>query len=159
MVELASAAVIFSGAISIMALLISMKVVRDTRRIRRNVEKLSNRQSQLMEVEKHVLEKNPDYEDFEQTIANLSEKLFTLVKDRYGFEATTYEEMIEELEDLKSDDEIVDDLESFFKYLEEMEYSDRELEEEDKALIRQAAFRLLRRAGPALEEIEDHTKQ
>jgi DNA mismatch repair ATPase MutS len=123
------------------------------------LERISEQTGNLMQMEKYVLEKEPDYEDFERTISNLSERLFALVKDRYETEATTYEEMIDELEDMSDGDEIVDDLVSFFEYMEEMEYSDTELSEKDKALIRQAAFRLLRRAGPALEELEVQSQE
>jgi uncharacterized tellurite resistance protein B-like protein len=121
---------------------------------------IAERQKKLMQIEKGVMEKNPDYENFEKTVTNLSERLFQLVKEKYGFGGvTTYEEIIEALEELDQDEDIIDDLEEFFRYLEKIEYSDEDLDPEDKAIIRQSAFRLLRRAGSGLEQAELHTPE
>ena len=144
------------GAASFISLGLSVLGAWKFSRLKRRMDELSQKTGNLMEIEETVMAKNTNYEDFERTISNLSEKLFALVKKEYGIEATTYEEMIEELEELESDEKIVDDLEKFFKYIEQLEYSDRELTEKDKALVRQAAFRLLRRSGTSLEEVQDH---
>lgn len=144
------------GAASFISLGLSILGAWKFSRLKERMDELSEKTGNLMEIEETVMAKNTNYEDFERTISNLSEKLFALVKKEYGIEATTYEEMIEELEELDSDKKLVDDLEKFFRYIEQLEYSDRELTEKDKALVRQAAFRLLRRSGTSLEEVQDH---
>jgi hypothetical protein len=121
---------------------------------------MSERQKKLMQIEKGVMEKNPDYAHFEQTVSNLSERVFQLVKDKYSMTGvTTYEEIIDELDETENEDAIIDDLKEFFRYLEKIEYSDEELEPGDKAIIRQSAFRLLRRSGSELEEAELRTPE
>ncbi|MFB6099738.1 MAG: hypothetical protein ABEK16_00560 [Candidatus Nanohalobium sp.] len=120
-----------------------------------DLAELSRRQKELLEVEEAVMERHPSYEDFEKTVSNLSERLFQLVREKYELgEITTYEEMIQVLQEMDSEDEVVDDLINFFEYLEKIEYSEEELDEADRAMIRQAAFRLLRKAGSSLEGLE-----
>lgn len=146
-----------SGFILVLTLILFHLGREKIRRLEDVTEELSENQAELIQIEEHVLKKDPDYEDFERTISELSEKLFNLIRDRYGFEdVTTYKEMIDSLEDLESEDPIVEDIITFFEYLEEIEYSEEEIDEKDKALVRQAAFRLLRKSGSTLEELEDH---
>lgn len=122
-----------------------------------NLAEVAERQKELLEIEQHVMSKHPDYEDFEKTVSNLSERLFSLVRSRYDFEGvTTYEEMVDALYEMDSDDDIVNDLINFFRYLEQMEYTENDMDEADRAMIRQAAFRLLRRAGPIEGKLPDH---
>ncbi len=125
-----------------------------------DLAKVAERQKKLMQIEKGVMEKNPDYEDFEKTMRNLSERLFQLVKEKYSLSgATTYEEIIESLQEMEEEGEIVEDLIDFFKYLEKIEYAEEELKPEDKAIIRQSAFNLLRRAGSDLGEAKLHSPE
>ncbi len=129
--------------------------------LKSDLNDLANHQRELMNIEERVMEKDPDYEDFEETVSNLSERLFSLIKSKYNLEGvTTYEEMIGELEETdQGDDDTREDLIRFFNHIEDIEYGTDELSEEDKAMIRQSAFNLLRKAGPSLEEAEDRTEE
>lgn len=129
--------------------------------LKSDLNDIAKHQRELMNIEERVMEKDPEYEDFEETVSNLSERLFSLIKSKYDLEGvTTYEEMIEELDGTdQGDDDTREDLIKFFNYIEDLEYGTGELSEEDKAMIRQSAFNLLRKAGPSLEEAIDHKEE
>jgi hypothetical protein len=152
---LAAASLGVSGFTLVIALTLFHLARKRMVELESNLAELSSRQKELLEVEEAVMEKHPDYEEFERTVSNLSERLFQLVRAKYDLgEITTYEEMIQALQEMDVEDEVVDDLINFFEYLEKIEYSDEELDEADRAMIRQAAFRLLRKAGSNLKDLE-----
>lgn len=119
------------------------------------VESNTERVDEIMEFEERVFENEGESEEFEKDLSDLSERLFHMLKEKYDLEVTTYEEAIEKIDEMDvEDEERKQALEELFEYITELEYSDEEPSEEQKALIRQAAFKLIRTTAPALRNRE-----
>lgn len=144
-----------------LCIIIFFVLYRKQKVLESDLSELAEHQKELINIEERVMEKDPEYEDFEETISNLSERLFSLIKAKYKLEGvTTYDEMVEELEETdRGDEDTREDLIRFFKYIEELEYDDEDLSEADKAMIRQSAFNLLRKAGPSLGKEGGHRQE
>jgi hypothetical protein len=128
---------------------------RKTNALHDQIDQNSRRIDEILEFEERVFDEETDFEEFEDDLSDLSERLFHLIKDKYDLEVTTYEEAIDEIDGMEVEDEDRKEaLESLFEYVTELEYSDNEISEEQKALIRQAAFKLIRTTGPALRNQE-----
>lgn len=128
---------------------------RKIKQIEQQVDQNNRKIDEVLEFEERVFDEESDFEDFEDDLSDLSERLFHLLKQKYDLQATTYEEAIEKIDEMDVEDEDRQEaLESLFKYVTEIEYSEREPSEEQKALIRQAAFKLIRTTAPALRNQE-----
>lgn len=135
-------------------LVVSASVIlwRRTKDLEEQVEKLSRRQKRVREVENKVLAKNPSYDEFEEIISDLAERLFSIAKSKYGLEGvTTYEEIEEDLQEVGEERKLADDMIDFFQKIQDMKYSEEDLSEAEKALIRQSAYNLIRRVEPGQE--------
>lgn len=123
---------------------------RSKQEMKSKVSVLESSLEEVKYVENEVFEKSADEEEFKKNISDISERLFNLIKDKYDLEeVTTYQEMNDALENLDvEDDETKQSLQKLFKYFVKIEYSEEELTEEEKAIVRQAAFSLIRTVGP-----------
>lgn len=138
---------------SLLAVLTSYLVIR--RKLEQKSEQVDQIEQKIEEiqlVENKVFGDSSDPEKFEENISQLAERLFELIKSKYQLEdVTTYQEMIDKLKSMdEGDEETREDLINLFQYFVELEYSEEELSQEEKAIVRQAAFSLIRRAGPNL---------
>lgn len=126
---------------------------RNYSELRQRVDEIDQKLDQIEVLENRVFSEAADSEEFEKSISDLSERLFHLIKDKYDLESvTTYKEMSEELDKLETDDEDTKEhLQELFDYLIKLEYADRELSNQEKAVVRQLAYSLIRTAGPDLE--------
>ncbi|MFT4867790.1 MAG: hypothetical protein ACI9LV_000394 [Candidatus Nanohaloarchaea archaeon] len=123
--------------------------------IKEELDQNSRRIDEILEFEERVFDEETDFEEFEDDLSDLSERLFHLLKDKYDLEVTTYDEAIDKIEEMEVEDEDRKEaLKSLFEYVTEIDYGDKEISEEQKALIRQAAFKLIRTTGPALRSQE-----
>ncbi|MDY6773652.1 MAG: hypothetical protein SVS85_00505 [Candidatus Nanohaloarchaea archaeon] len=116
-------------------------------------DRLDEKLSRVSLTEEKVLGDTGEIEMLERNIEDIAERLFQVVKKKYSLEdVTTYEEMIEELEGLDVDDvETRDLILDLFRELVKIQYSEEELPEKNRAYIKQTAYRLIKRAGPRLE--------
>lgn len=90
---------------------------------------------------------------FEKNIRDLAERLFALLKKKHGVEdVTTYQEMVDQLEKMDVDDkELKQELLEFYRSAIRLEYSDEELQEDEKKRMKQTAVDLIKRTGQTLE--------
>jgi hypothetical protein len=124
---------------------------RKISRLEEETDNNSRKIEEILEFEERVFDSESEFEEFEDDLSDLSERLFHLIKNKYNLEATTYDEAIEKIDSMDVEDEDRKEaLEKLFKYVTELEYSDEEPSEEQKAVIRQAAFKLIRTTAPAL---------
>jgi hypothetical protein len=89
---------------------------------------------------------------FEENVRNLAEKLFALLKTKHGMEdVTTYREMEDVIEDMDTDDEkLKEELMNFYESAIRLEYSDEELDEQERERMKQTAVDLIKRTGQSL---------
>jgi hypothetical protein len=128
---------------------------RKISRLEEETDNNSRKIEEILEFEERVFDSESEFEEFEDDLSDLSERLFHLIKNKYNLEATTYDEAIEKIDSMDVEDEDRKEaLEKLFKYVTELEYSDEEPSEEQKAVIRQAAFKLIRTTAPALRNQE-----
>jgi hypothetical protein len=128
---------------------------RKISRLEEETDNNSRKIEEILEFEERVFDSESEFEEFEDDLSDLSERLFHLIKNKYNLEATTYDEAIEKIDNMDVEDEDRKEaLEKLFKYVTELEYSDEEPSEEQKAVIRQAAFKLIRTTAPALRNQE-----
>jgi len=96
-----------------------------------------------------------DEEDmFEKNVRDLAEKLFALLKTKHGVDdVTTYREMTDIIEEMDADDDqLKNELLSFYEAAIRLEYSDDELSKEEKERMKQTAIDLIKKTGQSLEE-------
>lgn len=148
---------LIAGGASVVALAASATTYyfqnRNYREMNERVDGLNHKLNQIEVLENRVFSEAAESEEFEKSISELSERLFHLIKRKYDLESvTTYKEMSEALEDLETnDDKTKEHLQELFDYLMKLEYADRDLSNQEKAVVRQLAYSLIRTAGPDLE--------
>lgn len=131
----------------------SLIIWRRVKSLEGEIREISQRQKEVKEIENKVLAKDPSYTEFEKTVSDLAERLFSLAKSAYEMEeVTTYQEMIDRLDDLETQDETPEELIGFFEKVDGLKYSEKGLKEAQKALIRQSAYNLIRKVEPSPEE-------
>ncbi|MFT4892542.1 MAG: hypothetical protein ACI8Z7_000322 [Candidatus Nanohaloarchaea archaeon] len=123
--------------------------------MKEEMDENSRKLDEVLEFEERVFDEEQNFEEFEQDLSDLSERLFHLIKDKYDLEVTNYDEAIDKIDQMEVEDEDRKEaLEKLFEYVTDLEYSEEEPSEEQKAMIRQAAFKLIRTTAPALRNQE-----
>jgi hypothetical protein len=120
-----------------------------------SLEELEDRVNQVQLVEDLVFDYD-DQEDLERSAETIFRDLFSFLKESYGIEASTPSEMIEELQN--SDAEDASEIVRLFEVFSRLEYSDRELSNVEKTMLRQTSYAIIRRAGPVLQDLETDTE-
>lgn len=120
-----------------------------------STEDLENRIDQVQLVEDLVFDYD-DQEDLERSAETIFRDLFSFLKESYGIEASTPSEMIEELQNSEAED--ASEIIRLFEVFSRLEYSDRELSNVERTMLRQTSYAIIRRAGPVLQDLETDTK-
>lgn len=153
---MASILVVAASLLSLIAVILAaaaLFLAKNRLASKQQIKQLRRDFEQVKTVEDEVLEEGVSYEEFEKDIDDLAERLFHLVRSKYDFEAKTYQETIDKLEEMNVEDEKTkQSLIDFFNYLIELDYAEGGLSAEDRAVLRQAAYNLIRKTGHGLEE-------
>jgi vacuolar-type H+-ATPase subunit I/STV1 len=145
---------------ALLVLSASLIIWKRSRKLEEEIDNISQRQKQIREIENHILAEDPSPQEFEKTVSDLAERLFSIAKSKYGMDdVTTYQEMVDELDSLDEDKRVSSELGKFFEKVENLKYSEEGLSEAEKALIRQSAYNLIRKVEPNLEGQTDHKSE
>lgn len=95
-----------------------------------------------------------EQELLEKNIKNLANKLSDLLSTNYGIEeATTYSEIVDEIQDMEvSDQDMKEEVIEFYNKVIKIEYSGDELDKSEKEQLKKTAVDLIRKTGQSLEE-------
>lgn len=148
------------GLSALLVLSASVLIWKRAKDLEDRVDLLSKKQNEIRKVESKILAEDPSYEEFEKTVSDIAERLFSITKSRYEMkDVTTYQEIIEKLDRIEDEEDYTDDLRDFFQKIENMKYSEEGLSQAEKALIRQSAYNLIRKVEPDLEGSGDRKQE
>ncbi len=139
-------------ALSAMAA-VGMVIYFSKDRIENLEERVHEIESEVNELEvQNMLSSGGSDEDekvFEDNMEDLAEDLFKLLKQKHDFEdITTMTELLEKLRNLEvEDEELLEELISFFETVIKTKYSNESLDSEERKEIKEAAKDLIRRTG------------
>lgn len=118
---------------------LSWRKLEDTKSELEKVQGMEDRQEKIA-----TINTGRELENFETKIENISEKLKVVAEERYSLEEIdSYKNLMQEIDQFSADDDIAEDLLNSFRYLKQRSHEDN-LTEEEKKLIREASFAVLR---------------
>lgn len=145
-----------SGIVAVVAVAVLFSLlVYFLRKVLRKEEELEQQHKEIEEDLEDLRRENAfdsgsvsDEEVFEENIESLADQLFQALKQKHGFEATTFKELIQTLEKTeKGNEELREELIDFFKLAIKLEYSEEELSREEEREIKKTAKDLIKRTG------------
>ncbi|MEF8880491.1 MAG: hypothetical protein V5A72_01520 [Candidatus Nanohaloarchaea archaeon] len=162
MVELSYIALAGAGTSIAASYYIYRRMQQNLDQVYRELDELEENVNDL-EVNDRVYNQDQwDEEDLlEENIKKLAEKLSELLRTKHDLgDATTYNEMVEKIEELDvGDPDMKEKVLRFYRKVIKIEYSDEKLDPSEKEELKRNAVDLIKRTGQSLEEKDQDTEE